>query len=48
MSIQHVPTLMEFCLKNACFIFCGKYYEQVYGMAVGSPISLIVANLYME
>ena len=37
-----------FCLKNDYFLFQGKYYEQVHGTAIGSPISPIAASLFME
>ena len=39
---------LEFCLKNTYFKFNGKFYEQKEGAAMGSPISPIVANLFME
>ena len=39
---------MEFCFKNTYFSFQGQFYEQVEGAAMGSPVSPIVANLYME
>ena len=48
MSIYHVSTLLEFCLKNMYFLFQGKYYKQVHGAAVESLICLNVANLCME
>ena len=48
MSIQNIVTLLEFCLKNTCFLFQGKYYEQVQGTAMGSPISPLIADLFME
>ena len=48
MSIQQIVTLMEFCLKNTCFLFQGKYYEQIHGAAMGSPISPLITNLFME
>ena len=40
--------LLEFCLKNTYFSFQDQVYEQVEGAAMGSPVSQIVANLYME
>ena len=40
--------LIEFCLKNTYFSFQGQFFEQVEGAAMGSPVSPIVANLYME
>ena len=48
MSIKHSMDLLEFCLRSTYFTYQGKYYEQVEGAAMGSPISQIVANLYME
>ena len=43
MSIQHIITLLEFCLKNTCFLFLGKYIEQVHDAAKGFPISPPIA-----
>ena len=37
-----------FTFKTTYFIFQGKFFEQVKGAAMGSPISPIVANLFME
>ena len=48
MSIKHIMDLLEFCLRSTYFTYQGKYFEQVEGAAMGSPISPIVANLYME
>ena len=48
MSIPQLVTKLEFCLKNTYFFFQGKYYEQVYGAAMGYPISPFIANLFME
>ena len=48
MSIQNIMDLLGLCLRGTYFTFNGKFYEQVEGAAMGSPISPIVANLYME
>ena len=48
MSISHIISLPEFCLKNTYFLFQGTYYEQVHGAAMGFPISPLIANLFME
>ena len=48
MTVKHILCLLEFYLKNTYFIFQGRFYEQIEGAAMGSPISPIIANLYME
>ena len=35
-------------IGSTYFTFRGKFYEQVEGAAMGSPISPIMANLYMD
>ena len=48
MAVNHIVSLLEFCLRSTYFTFKGRFYEQQDGAAMGSPISPIVANLYME
>ena len=48
MAVKHIYCLLEFCLTNTYFSFQGKLYEQKEGAAMGSPISPIVANIFME
>ena len=48
MTVQHIICLLEFCLTKTNFIFQGRYHEQTEGAAMGSPLSPIIANLYME
>ena len=48
MSIQHIINLLEFCLNITSFVFQGQYYQQMEGAAIGSPLSPIVANIFME
>ena len=48
LPVKDIIVLLEFCLKNTYFSFQWQYYEQVEGAAMGSPVGLIVANLYMK
>ena len=48
MEVSDIILLMEFCLKNTYFSFQDQFYDQVEDAAMGSPVSLIVANLYLE
>ena len=48
MKVEQIIRLLEFCLKTTYFQFQGRFFEQLQGAAMGSPISPIVANLFME
>ena len=48
MEVSDIILLLVFCLKNTYFSFQDQFYEQVEGTAMGSPVSPIVANLYMD
>ena len=48
MSVGNIVLLLEYCLKNTYFSFQGQFFEQVEGVAMGSPVSPIVANVSME
>ena len=50
LAVNDILLLLEFCLKNMYmyFSFQDQFYEQVEGVAMGSPVSPISANLYME
>ena len=43
-----ITSLVELCLKSTFFSFQGVIYKQVDSVAMGSPLSPIIANLYME
>lgn len=40
--------LVEICLTSTFFSFEGEFFKQTCGVAMGSPLSPIVANLFME
>ena len=45
---EHIVKLLELCLTTTYFVSNCKYYQQIEGASMGSPISPIVANLFME
>ena len=45
---NEIISLLHFVLSNNSFIYDDKIYKQIHGCAMGSPISLVVANLCME
>ena len=48
LSAEDVHDLLAICLHTTYFQFDEVIYSQVEGAAMGSPVSPIVANLYME
>ena len=48
MTADTIIELLGFCLDNTYFVFQDVVYEQTKEAAMGSPISPIVANIYME
>jgi hypothetical protein len=45
---EDTTNLVKVCLKSTYFSFRNCFYEQIEGVAMGSPLSPVVANLYME
>ena len=48
LSPDRVAELLEACLRSTYFCYGGEFYEQREGAAMGSPVSAVVTNLYME
>lgn len=48
LSAQEIVDLLSFCLDATEFVFNGQFFKQVFGCAMGSPVSALVANLVME
>ena len=52
-NIQGIPRkniieLIRLCVEDSSFVFEGKFYTQKFGMAMGNPLSPVLANIYME
>ena len=47
-QISKIIKLFEYCTKNLTFEFDGKYYKQINGIQMGSPLAPILAEIYMN
>jgi len=45
---EDILVLLEFILSTTYFTFRDQLYRQQFGTAMGSPVSPLVANMYME
>ena len=43
-----IADLLNFVLRSTYFQYDGSIYEQKDGAAMGSPISAVIANIFME
>ena len=48
LDVDQIIELLAMCLNNTYFTYQGKLFKQTHGAAMGSPVSPIIANLYME
>ena len=46
--VGKICELIALCVRDSYFSFNGKIYQQTFGVAMGSSLSPILANLYME
>ena len=46
-SKEQFRTLLTLAVKNSFFLFNGTYYEQLDGVAMGSPLGPTIANIFL-
>ena len=45
LTIDSLVSLLEFCLNATFLTFRDTHYQQTFGTAMGSPVSVTIANL---
>ena len=48
LPVEFLIDLLSFCLNTTYFVYDGTYYQQVFGTAMCSLVSAVIANLVME
>ena len=48
LTVEEIISLLKLCLNATYLRFRGSYYQQIHGTAIGSPVSVVVANLVIE
>lgn len=48
LTIEQILQALQMCLRSIFFLYNGQFYEQIDGAAMGSPVSPVAANLFME
>ena len=48
LSVECIIDLIELCLKKSYFQFEGQFFEQIYGIAMGNPLSPVLAGFFLE
>ena len=45
---EALVSLLRLCLSSTTFYYNGTVYQQIFGTAMGSLVSVVVANIIME
>jgi len=48
LSLPQLLKAIDLLLSSVCFSFDGKYYSQIYGSSMGSPLSPILADIVLD
>ena len=46
-NADFIIDLLEIVLENSVMEFHGEYFQQIFGMIIGTSIAYILANLYL-
>jgi hypothetical protein len=47
-AADHIVSLSRHCMNSTYFMYDSKFYKQVQGAPMGSPLSPVIANLFMD
>ena len=48
LPIDDIMDLLHLCLTSTYFQYNGKHYKQLHGTSLGSPVSVVVAEIVMQ
>ena len=48
LNVTEIISLLKFCLNASDFVYEGTFFHQKFGCPMGSPVSMVIANLVME
>jgi hypothetical protein len=48
LQVEDIKELLEVCLRTTCCQVDDKFFQQKDGMAMGSSLSPVICNIYME
>ena len=48
LNVDDIVDLLKFIITTTYFSFRGTIYQQKFGTVMGSPVSIVIANLFME
>jgi len=48
LTVEDITDLLKFIVTTTYFSFSGVIYQQMFGAAMGSPVSKLLANLFKK
>ena len=48
LNVETIITLLRFCLNSTAFHFNNQHYSQIEGVAKGSLVSPVMADIFMD